>query len=129
MSKLQDKYKEFKSKQSDYLNRRRELLREPEEKLADMAEDIGVHIAREEVEKLLKKKLDRAWRLYNKIWKGEPTDKDVDKFLALADEIISYDDFITKENLRVWQVTRDLVWSFKEAFKGTQDEFDQQEIQ
>jgi len=129
VSKLQDKYKEFKSKQSDYLNRRRELLREPEEKLADMAEDIGVHIAREEVEKLLKKKLDRAWRLYNKIWKGEPTDKDVDKFLALADEIISYDDFITKENLRVWQVTRDLVWSFKEAFKGTQDEFDQQEIQ
>ena len=128
MNKLREKYKEFKSRQSDYVNRREELLRGPEKKAAEIAEDLGVHTLREEVQKLLKKKLATAWRLYRKIWDGEPTEKDIEKFLELADEVIKYDDFMTEDNIKVWMVTRDLVWSYKQAFKGTQDEFDQQEI-
>jgi len=115
-TKLQKKYAEFKASNEDYIKLRKKLLKEPEEKSHEIAEDLGIYTLRKEVEVLLAKRIKQAWNLYRKIWSGKPSKKDVDKFLDLADEIQAYTDLIPEDMLQVWKVSRDLIWAYGQVF-------------
>lgn len=117
-TKLQKKYEEFKSNHEDYIQKRNELLREPEEKSHEIAEDLGIYTLRKEVDLLLKKKIDTAWILYRKIWGGTVRKKSVDKFVSLADEIMTYTDFVSKDMIKIWRVARDLIWAHGQTLNG-----------
>jgi len=106
-----------------------ELLKEPEEELSELSEDLNLFKLRHEVENLLTKQIKKAWRLYKRIYSGSPTEKDLDNFLELADDIVRYEEFISADQIRVWTVSRDLVDAYRTAFNGTQDEFDQRSIE
>jgi len=83
---------------------------------------------RQDLSERYKKKHDKAWKLYRKIWDGDPSDKDVDKCLELLDGLMEFKELISAKDEQVLRVTRDLVWCFKESFKGAKDEYDQQAI-
>jgi len=122
MSKLQKKYEEFILNHGEYVKLRKELLRKPEEDAAKLAEDIGIFALKTEASDLLEKKKNQAWRLYKSIWGGEPSKRDIDKFLKLADEILVCKELYSEDMERVWQVSRDLVWSYGQVFDKDKDE-------
>ena len=128
MRVLAKKYNEYKASKEAYVAKRIELLKEPEEELSALSEDLNLFGLRAEVEKLLRNDMKRAWNLYRRIYNGSPTEKDIDKFLELTDEIMLYEDFVSADQQKVWRVSRDLIWAYKTAFKGTQDELDQTSI-
>jgi hypothetical protein len=117
MKKLQKKYEEFVLNHEEYVKLRKELLSKHEEKADKLGEDIGIHTLRTEVTDLFEKKKKSAWRLYKKIWGGKPLSKDVDKFLAYADEILQCKELLSDDMEKVWQVSRDLIWSYGEIIK------------
>ncbi len=127
--KLTKKYSEYLSNFAEYQKIRKELLRGPEVKLHEIAEDLNIYKLRKEVAEGVKKLIAKGWRLYRKIYNGAPTEAEIDKFITLAEEVMTYEGFISEDMIVVWRVSRDLVWAYKEAFKGTQDEYDQKEIE
>jgi len=128
MISLQKRYKKYKKNQKIFIEKRRKLLKEPEDTLAKISDDLNLFSLKGDFEKALNKTMSRAWKLYQRIYTGSPTAKDIDTFIKIADEIMIYDDFISEDQLRVWKVSRDLIWAYKTAFKGTQDEYDQASI-
>ena len=123
------KYDAYKVANSEYIVRKRELLKVPEELCHKLAEDLNIYELRREVEVGLNKAINKAWRLYRRIYDGSPTENDIALFLDLADLIMGFEDFISADMMKVWKVSRDLIWAYKIAFKGTQDEMDQTSIE
>ena len=122
MSKLQKKYEEFILNHGEYVKLRKELLRKPEEAASKLAEDIGIYTLRTEATNLLEKKKKQAWRLYKKIWDGQPSKGDIDKFLKLVDEILACKELYSEDMEKVWRVSRDLIWSYGQIFDKNKDE-------
>jgi len=111
------KYEEYIKVRDEYRKKRKDLLKDPEEKLEEIADDLKLHAIREKAGASFKKMTDKAWRLYRKIYRGEPTRNDVKTFLSLCDEIMKQEDFLTVDNKKVWEVSRDLIWAFGESYQ------------
>lgn len=110
-------YGKYKIANEEYKKRRRDLFKEPEEKMREVGEDLNVYELRKQVERDVKKLTDKSWRLYRKIWDKSSSQSDIDKFLKLMDVIAQYQDFIPEENMKVIMVTKDLVWAFSQSYQ------------
>lgn len=106
---LRETYKKFKSNYEDFLTKRCELLKGSEELLSDISSNLMLRELRSTVEELIKKELERLNILYLKIWNGEPTDEDLDCFIALALELIEYKEFIPPDQIKLFEVLIKLI--------------------
>jgi len=113
VKKLCEKYEKFSAKQSEFIRKRKDLLEAPEKELKELADDLGVHTLRAEIQGELRKKMDKAWKLWRKIWDKDPTPRDVDKFLHLSEEIQFYTEFLRPDTIRMWKAITKLVLNFK----------------
>jgi len=116
-SNLYKKYDRYLVSKEEYTRRRREILQKPEEELSKISLDLNLFGLKNDIEVLIRRLIKRAWRLYKKIYSGSPTAKDIDMFIELADEIMTYEEFVSDDQMRVWQVSRDLIWAYKAAFE------------
>jgi len=119
--KLTLAYKQYKTAQRKYVALRKQILKEPEEELAQASEDLNLSKFKEAAEKELKKQMKKAWKIYQKVYGGEPTREDIDEFLGLSDEISACSDIVPDNTKKVLKVSRDLVWAFGEAFNADEE--------
>jgi len=117
--KLPAFYKKYKDAEKEYVRKSKELKGKPPDKLANSIEAKNLILLRSEVGRLVKNYSDKAWRIYRKIWDGAPTLDDVNKFMAIADEIVTYEEFITVKDKTSFDMHKEVVRSFKEATKAS----------
>ena len=117
MNDHKDRYGYYKKRMEIYKKNRKALLQGPEEKLHEMAEELDIYSLRRSVEEDLKKLGAVAEDIYKKIWDGNPQVSDVDKFLSTIDSIMLYEEFISADTLKKWEVAHKLVSAFGETFK------------
>jgi len=128
MNKLKKKYEEYMRTKERYLKFREEVMKEPRKKLESYTNDLQLEALETEFSEMLQRKKKKAWGIYKKLYFEKLNAKDVETFISLADEIMEYDEFLTDGESQVWQVSRDLVIAYNEAFIGTEDEYNQKTI-
>jgi hypothetical protein len=128
MTKLKRKYEEYKRIEERYLKFREEVMEEPRKKLKKFTSDLKLDAAETEFHDLLQRKKKQAWSIYKKLYLKQMRPSDVEKFISIADEIMEYPDFLSDKERQVWEVSRDLVRAYDEAFVGTEDEYNQKSI-
>ena len=111
----EQRFKDFKANQSLYLKKRRDILKGPEEQLLEIASELNIHKLRQTVEADVKLLIKNGWSLYEKIYNELPSLDEIDEFLEIVDIILSYEDFISADQIKVWKISRNLVLAYKEA--------------
>ena len=109
----EQRFKDFKTNQSLYIKRRRDILKGPEEQLLEVEGELGIHKLRQRVEADVKHLIKNGWALYEKIYNELPTLEEIDEFLEIATDIMAYEDFISADQLKVWKISSDLVSAYK----------------
>ena len=115
--KLPAFYKKYKDAERAYIAKSRELKGKPPELLSASEEARELIRLRSETGRLLKNYSDLAWRLYRKIWDGAPTLDDVNRFMAMADEIVTYEEFVTIKDKTSFDAHKEIVRAFKDTAK------------
>jgi len=109
-------YEEYRKNFSKYQAKRRKLLKKPEENLHQLAKDFKIYELRSTVEYDVNALIKEGWELYSEIYNGEPSLKNIDKFLDIANSVIVYEDFITLEQINIWKITSNLISAYRERF-------------
>lgn len=97
MSKLVEVYQEYTEANVKYQKLRMDLFRGPEMKAHELAVDLNIYELKRQIESLVETNRKKARDLYSTIYEGEPTIKDLDHFLEIADELMKYEDFVSAE--------------------------------
>jgi len=105
-------YEEYLRNNKLYQNKRRELLREPEERLHEIATGLNIYNLSRDLQERIKILTLDANELYKVIYHIKPTKNDVSKFLRITEELLYYYDLIPEEQRRKWEALRTLVGSF-----------------
>jgi hypothetical protein len=111
----EQRFQDFKTNHSLYLKRRRAILKGPEEELLALAKELDIHKLREKVEKDVKGLIKQGWSLYEKIYNERPDLEEVDEFIEIATSVMSYEDFITADQLKIWDISRNLVSAYRQS--------------
>jgi len=114
-TKREQRYNDFKDNHSLYLKRRHNILKGPEEDLLELAKELDIQKLREKVEKDVKRLIKDGWSLYEKIYNELPTIEEVDEFLEISETIMTYEDFISDDQMKIWKISHNLVLAYRKS--------------
>lgn len=126
--KLPELYQEYRSQNEKFQKRRRDIMKQPEMDVHEAAVDLNVYELKRRVETKVAAQLNKAWKLYDEIWSGEPDKKTMRKFLEVAKPLMDYKEFLLATQLDVLKVSCNLIEAYEQSFHGTIDEYNQKSV-
>ena len=110
------KYKEFLATLKEYQAARKEILKVPEEDLHQVTKKLDIHGIRDEICEYVEKLSKATWEIYSKIYRGEPTLKEIDTFLSNVEELLTYEEIVSPSQRDSWRGLYVLVKAHKRTF-------------
>jgi len=121
MKEYLDRYEKYNNRMEEYKGKRKALLKDPEEQLHEMAEELDIYRLRRSVAEDFKELGVVANNIYKNIWSGDPNISDIDEFLSIVDTLMQYEEFVSAEELKKWQAARNVVEAFGKTYKKTEE--------
>ena len=119
---LLERYKRFTKNNEIFKRNQREKLGPSEMEMHALSDNLALKSLRSSIQEELQELVVEGTSLYKEIYDGKPEYEDLERFIEIANQIIQCKDFVSSDQIKSWEVFRDLVKTFKGSWPPGEEE-------